>query len=189
MGLLAAISIPALTSVMNSYNLSSAGQSLLGQLTLARQDALANNCAVQVRFYQTPNAKGAMVYRAIQIFRETSDAGGAAKVTPLTSPSLLPDGIWIVYNSAQTNASTLFNTATSGARASAGDPAYPLPPPNGVSPYIYFRFRPNGRTDLASPSLITIAVESAPLVANSLPANFITLQIDPVNGSIRSYQP
>lgn len=188
-GVLAAISIPAVNSVMNSYNLNSAGQSVLSQLTLARQEALANNCQVEVRFYQMPNAKGAMVYRAIQTFRENSDSVNGIKIIPISKPYFLPNGTWMVYDPSVTTVSTLFNTTVSGARTSEGDSAHPLPSPYGVSPFVCFRFRPNGRTDLASSSLITIAVESAPIVANNLPSNFITLQIDPVNGSVRSYQP
>lgn len=189
LGVLAAFSVPAVTSVMSSYNVNSAGQSVLGQLTLARQEALANNCQVEVRFYQIPNAKGTRVYRAMQTFREDSDGVNGPKITPIGKPYILPQGIWVVHASSQTAASTLFTIATSGARISEADAAHPLPPPYGASPYLFFRFRPNGRTDLTNSSLITIAAESAPIAANNLPSNFITLQIDPVNGSVRAYQP
>ncbi len=187
--ILAALSVPALSSVMSSVNLSSARQAVLGQLAYGRQDALANNRAVQVRFYQIADYKGNAVYRAVQSFRETTDNTGATTVTPITKAYFLPSGMWMVYSGTVTTASTLFTTGTSGAQTSTGDSTNPLPPPYGASPYVYFRFRPNGQTDLSASSSVTIAWETAPIVANSLPANFITLQIDAVNGSVQSYQP
>lgn len=187
--ILAALSIPAISSISNSYQLNSASQSILGQLTYARQDALANNRADQVRFYQIAGYKGTRVYRALQVFRENTDDSGTTTITPISKPYFLPQGLWMVYSASITTASTLFSTATSGAESSNGDAAHPLPPPDGVSPYIYFRFRPSGQTDLSASSLITIAWQTAPIVASNLPANFVTLQIDSVNGNVRIYQP
>ena len=186
--ILTAIGIPAINSIFDSYGLSSASQSIVGQLTYARQDALANNRAVQVRFYQIADYKGAAVYRAVQAFQENSDGTGATIVTPITRPYFLPAAMWMAYSPSFTTASTLFSINTSGANVSTGDAANPLPPPYGTSPYLYFRFRPNGQTDLVASSLLTIAWEKAPVVTNNLPANFITLQIDAVNGAVRVYQ-
>lgn len=187
--ILAAASLPAITSVLNSYGLSSAGQSILGQLNFARQSALANNHAVQVRFYQIADSNGAPVYRAMQAFQESTDGTGLTIATPISKAYFLPSGMWMAYSSSLTTASTLFTTGVSGANTSAGDAANPLPPPYGVSPYIYFRFRPNGQTDLTASSLVTVASENARVVTNGLPANFVTLQIDAVNGMVRVYQP
>lgn len=187
--ILAAISIPAINSVMTSYGLSSTSQTVLGQLNFARQQALANNAAVQVRFYKIADYKGTPVYRAVQVFQESLADNNVLTITPITRPYFFPAGLWIVYSASNTAPSTLFTTATSGANTSTGDAAHPLPPPYGASPYVYFRFRPTGQTDLLASSLVTIASENARIVANNLPANFITLQIDPVNGYVRAYQP
>ncbi len=186
---LAAISVPAVGGMMRSYSLSSTAQAILGQLSFGRQDALANNRAVQVRIYQIKNNAGNLVYRAIQTFRETTNSQGTDVIVPITKAYIFPTGISIVYSATVTAPSTLFTTATSGAVISAKDTNNPLPPPYGASPYLCFRFRPNGQTDLLAPSTLTIAPESAKIVANNLPANFITLQIDDVNGVVRTYQP
>ncbi len=189
-GILASISVPAISTVMRSFNLGAASQAITGQLSFARQDALANNRSVQVRIYKLPGSKGVDVYRAIQCFRETTTGTGGTTVTPLTKVYILPVGLWIVYTATITDPSTLFTVADSGAVLSAtGDTANPLPPPYGAAPYLSFRFRPNGHTDLAKSSRFTIAWETASIAANNLPSNYITLQIDAVNGSVRSYQP
>jgi uncharacterized protein (TIGR02596 family) len=187
--ILSALSIRALSSIMNSYNLTSASQTVLGQLTYARQNALANNRAVQIRFYQIADYKGNAVYRAVQAFLENTDSSGNTIITPITKPYFLPTGIWMVYSASAKTASTLLATSTSGAGTSMGDTTNPLPLPYGASPYIYFHFRPTGQTDLSTSSLLTIARETDPIIANNLPANFITLQIDAVNGNVQAYQP
>jgi uncharacterized protein (TIGR02596 family) len=188
-GILTAMSIPALSSIMNSYNLTSASQTVLGQLTYARQSALANNRAVQFRFYQIADYQGNATYRAIQAFQESTDSSGNTVITPITKPYFLPRGIWMVYSASVKTASTLLATSVSGAGASMGDTTNPLPLPYGASPYIYFHFRPNGQTDLSTSSLLTIAREPDPIIANNLPVNFITLRIDAVNGNVQAYQP
>lgn len=189
MTLLAAITIPALNSLQSSYHLNEATQSVLGQLTSARQEALASNRAVQVRFYKIKAPDGSQAYRAVQSLRETTDSSGNLTVHPITKPYFLPKEMQMVENSTGVAVSTLFATSGSGAVASSGDPAHPLPSPDGAAPYVCFRFRPNGRTDLADTSSVTIASRTAPIAANQLPKNFVTLQIDPVNGSVRTYRP
>jgi uncharacterized protein (TIGR02596 family) len=183
-----AVGAPALTSVMSSYTLTSAGQFVQAQLTMARQDALTNNRAVQVRFYLVADATDSKkLYRAMQSFRETTDSSGKATFTPIGQIYYMPTGVAIADS--VPNAATLFATSTSGAASSTGDSTHPLPPPYGNTPYISFRFRPNGQTDLLTSSLFTIVSFRSPIVANQLPGKFITFQIDAVNGATRVYQP
>ena len=56
--------------------------------------------------------------------------------------------------------------------------------------YLAFRFRPDGSTDLQPGSnSITLMLENQPVVANGLPKNFQTLQIDPTMGGVRGFRP
>ncbi|HSI84966.1 MAG: Verru_Chthon cassette protein D [Candidatus Methylacidiphilales bacterium] len=189
MGIIAlmAVGVPYLGGVMKSYTLTNAGQAIQSQLAFARQEALTSNRAVQVRFYRITDAENGTGYRAIQAFRENTDSTGKVTLTPVSQAYFMPTGIAITDSVA--NAATLFATGTSGATLSTGDTNYPLPPPYGVNPFLSFRFRPNGQTDLTTSSLFTVLSTRAPLKANQLPAKFITFQIDAVNGTIRVYQP
>ncbi|PTY06084.1 hypothetical protein DB346_01575 [Verrucomicrobia bacterium LW23] len=186
-----AMGMPALRSVMNSYSLKSAGQAIQAQLSYARQEALTSNRAVQVRLYKvsdSENPSSAPQYRAMQSFRETTDASGTLVLTPISPVTFLPSGI--VFTDTVTAAATLFATGTSGATVNTtGDTAWPLPPPHGASPFLSFRFRSNGQTDLSASSFFTIVPTRAPIVKNELPANFITFQIDSINGAVRAWQP
>lgn len=190
-GILAAVSIPAVSSMMQSYHLTGSCQAILGQMTMARQEALSKNRSVQVRFYLCADKQGNKAYRAIQAFRENTDVAGNSDMVAVTKPYVLPEGMWIVFGGPNNNttASTLLDTTVSGASSSTGDAEHPLPQPHGVCPYVSFRFRPNGRTDLIADSLVTVASERAPVAANDLPNNFITLRIDCVNGNVSVYQP
>ena len=203
--LIAAITIPSISSVLRSYNLSGAAQATVGLLNSARQDALTGNQAVEVRFYELPDAvyPSTTVIRAVQAFQIGVPATGSTDTyTPLGKAYIFPTGI--IVSSDTANCSTLFNT-TPGSTFGISpltpqiDTTNPLPPPYGLAPYYSFRFRPAGQTDLTptpasvngtpvSP-ILTIYSENAPIVANGLPANFVTIQIDVINGTVRSYQP
>ena len=184
--LLGALAVPALSSLMTSYNLGNTAQAISGQLNYARQSALTSNDAIQVRFYQLTDAvhSSQVTYRAIQCFQETDNG-----TIPLTKPNIFPPGIVISNNTA---VSTLF--AGYGMTSANG----PLLPITQNASYLYFRYRPNGQTDLtpqvgsngtpASPC-ITCYSETAPIVANGLPANYVVLQLDVINGTVRVFQP
>ncbi len=189
--ILAAISVPAISSAMSFSKLNGAEQAVMGHFSFARQSALASNRAVEVRFYKISDYKGTLVYGAMQSFRQDTDVSGNAVSVALSKPYFFPNPIVIVSDA---SASSLMVPATSGASflqsGDAGfDSSHPLPPPHGVRPYTSFCFRPNGQTDLTGTSTITLASEVAPVVAHSLPANFITLQIDAVNGTVRVFRP
>jgi uncharacterized protein (TIGR02596 family) len=192
MVIIAGLSVGLISSLLASNNLSNTAQFVKGQLTFARQSAIATNNAVEVRFYSIADGvhPASKAYRAMQCFQETTSG-----TNPLTKATIFPTGIIFSSNTA---VSTLFNTSASGfgISSSTGDSAHPLPPPNNSSPFLYFRYKPTGQTDLAPPAItgtaspwITLYSETAPVISNTLPANFITVQVDIMNGTIRSYQP
>ena len=77
--ILAAITIPQISATMQSYQLTSTGQTAINQLVLARQSALSGSHAVQVRFYYlpennatSPSTAPLAVYRGMQSFTENN---------------------------------------------------------------------------------------------------------------------
>ena len=134
--ILAAVCVPSISSMLNSYNLNTTGQAVLGQLAFARQSAQAANKAVQVRFYQISdpgNNSATKVYRAVQIFREDVNVSGNTVYTPLARPFLFPVAFacsTLTPGPASANPVNLLATAISGASSnSTGDATNPLPPP------------------------------------------------------------
>ena len=104
----------------------------------------------------------------------------------IVAPSALP-------NSTSTTSTILAPTdiSTNPTTDAANDPAkWPVP---GVATYQYvsFNFLPDGGTDLDPGKSwhATLLLATDPLIANSLPANSLTVRIDPVIGKITVFRP
>lgn len=202
-GIIAVLVIPHAPAILRGTQLSQAEQILTDQVKLARQMALTKNHSVQVRFirYGDPEMPGEKAndpatgfYRAIQLM-EILDNGDAV---PLDKPQWLPQSVIVNAGSL----STLVNDpamqpptrAAKGksANGSGGDPAMA----RGIDwnyDFVEFRFRPDGSTTLNSNTGMAWAItlhnfNDKPAGAN-LPANFVTLQIDPVSGTVRLFRP
>ncbi len=91
--ILVAITLPALTSAFSASKLNSASQMVADSITLARQEAVAKDRDVQVRFYEitTGTQSG---WRAFQVIRVEQTSAGSTLV-PVTHVTLLPDGMII----------------------------------------------------------------------------------------------
>jgi len=185
-GILSAAAIGGLSNVARSTNLTSAAQRLGDQFALARQTAVARNLPVEVRIYKLPDfdftTGGATLWRGLQLFIKdgTSDV-------PASRPLFLPQRVIISENA---QASPLL----SGLGAE-------LTPPSSVGAfttanvrYKSFTIRPNG-TVTATSSIpdadwfLTVHHENDAKPDGIKPANFATIQIDPVSGAVRTYRP
>ncbi len=187
--ILAVMAIPTLGGLMRSYRLESTGQTVVNQLTLARQTAQTQGYAVQVRFYELPDYNQAptgtpAVYRGMQAFVESSPSEtGTITITPVTRASFFQSGSIVFGNNSK---STLLNLTS--VAPTTTDPSLPIYQFNYK--YILFRFLPTGQSDLTNAqNCLTVVMESAPVTSSGLPANFWTIQIDPLNGAIRSFRP
>jgi uncharacterized protein (TIGR02596 family) len=187
MAILAFLALPAISGMMRSYRLDSTGQTVINQLVLARQTALSQAHAVQVRFYQLPDYNQSStatpaIYRAIQCFLESDPTATATTVTPITKPFFFQAPIVILND---TTKSTLL-----GLSPLAADPLNPLPVYQSNYKYEVFRFTPSSEIDpLNTQICLTLVVENASPLSSGLPANFQTIQINPQNGTIRSFRP
>lgn len=178
--LLATLTIPSVNKVLRASNLSAGGRQLVDQFNLARQTAQSKNVAVQVRLYKLPDYNAAAaapsVYRAFQLFMIGDSTA------PMGKPEFFRNPVVV---SAGTNESAFLGSETDT------DPA-PADPKLGVYglnyKYVAFNFLPSGATDLAAgKNFVTLVLEGEKGVAEG--GNFFTVQVDTVNGSIRSFRP
>jgi len=192
--ILAALSAPAIMGVLRSSSLTTGGANLSGQLNAARQYAMSRNCQVEFRFYQlpdptTPSATTPSVFRAFQSLMVPASGPTDIAITKVT---FLPNQVALMSNAVY---SSLLAIGASGsptyvAGTTANTPLGPYPP-NSYN-YYAFHFNPDGSTDLNPNSAQAwfVSLVNLPLQSStSLPANFITLQINALSGRVSNYRP
>ncbi len=183
---LAVLVTPALTSVLRGNSLSSGGRLLEAQLARAHQQALSSGERVEVRFYKfadaaTPGADE--TYRAVQLFQ--IDSRGKSK--PISKIERLPD--LIVINQGSQLSSLIAGLPDKN--FSAADPKPNLPGVGASYTARAFAFRGDGSTELNPLGnwFVTVQTNETSATATTPPTNFYTVQVDPVNGGIKSYRP
>jgi uncharacterized protein (TIGR02596 family) len=208
-GIIAAFVVPAMPTILRGSQLAQGSQTLFDQLSLARQYALSKNHPVEVRLirYADPEVPGETDasgqstavngnFRAVQIL-ETLDAIDPSTNdfvrVPIDKPQLFPQAI--IMNKGQ-----LSNMLTQAGQSSGpgyGTPTTkdPLMPRNVGKNYdfVWFRYMPDGSTNLPSAAgtvwYVTLHNLTDRVVGNTPPANFYTIQIDPVSGTMKQYRP
>jgi uncharacterized protein (TIGR02596 family) len=183
--ILAALAIPAMNSMGRSASLGNVTQSVTGQLDLARQTAMTQNRPVEVRFYKLPEdgqTSGAPSdYRGMQIFLVDYDTTNAvAKPVKFSAPAII---------SPNSEASSLMDDAAFPEQAAPADA--PVAPVGSNYRYRSFRYKPDGGTDLPTDKrfFFTLVNKNDPITANNLPANFATIQIEPLTGRPKVLRP
>ncbi len=197
-GLIVAAVAPMVFNTLSSTRLTSAGETMAAQISLAKQMATSRNEGVEVRFYsyvdpETPGSSDQV--RALALMRVSSTASvaasGAVMMEPLTPVFFLPSGIIADdsstlspmlsgnYLSKQTDSEKVIKRAVS-------------------AHYRAFRFAADGSPNLMSltpdgdyqpnKSYLTL-VEEKGGGSVGIPKNFYTLQIDPATGKTSSYRP
>ncbi len=181
--LLAVISIVALVPMLRASQLTQSGVLITDELSFARQTAMSRNVSVELRFYRLgagANAKYA-AFRAMEI--DVIDP-------PLSNVKTLPAEIVIGDEAAYSTLLDKANPARSGLSAGTEQ----LPTQTEAAPYVSFCFHPDGSTSLrpVSPSqakwFLTLFSESALPSAAGLPANYVTVQLEPVTGRARLHR-
>lgn len=187
LGLLAVITVPALSSALQGIKITQGTQLLLDQFTIARQLAVSKNRAVETRIYSyqdpaIPN--GGKSYRAVQNFELLDD--GTAK--PLDKMVRLPSELII-------DSSASLSPILSASRAkqwTATDTQTRLPDIGTSYDTRAIVFRPNGYTDLAATGMawfVTLHSASEGDNLSELPKNFSVIQIDPWTGRTSVFRP
>lgn len=177
-GILAALLVPAVGSVVRASKLNTAVNIVVDQINFARQTALANSSRVEVRLYQMLQNGGTSTnFCAIRSFL-ISPTGAA---TPLSPVRQLP---FPVILSDKPNESTMFRA---GAKYSGTETL-----PNSVAaPFYKFSFSPSGRTDFEAGRnwFVTLYDGVVAGASGDLPKNYAVLQVDSFTGNVRIFRP
>ncbi len=206
--LLVALVTPTLVDVIRSTRLNSAGDALVGRLSLAQQSAVSLNTEVELRFYQyldgssdQPNQKAYYAYQVVQ-----TNSNGVDKL--ISDNYYLESGITL---SKQPALSPLLET--SAVQAPTADGRFMFNPTiSGVKPedveYAAFRFYPDGSLRVLSSTAAAVGEEAQAMAYtipeynesfitlietrdadNVQPVNFYCIQIDSYTGKTRVYRP
>ena len=189
--LLIVASAPAVLSSIESSRLTSSGEGLMADLSLAQQTSLSLGQTTEVRFYKFAPDDGfgdSASYAAYQIFRiydqptEDPKNPGGALVTelPITEPKRFREGVLLAPT--ESPLVTREPEQPEGGR-------YFLE--TGAT-YAAFRFTSEGTTNISIPmreSYVTLAAFPGGVASPTLPKNIYTIQINPATGNLRSYRP
>lgn len=175
LGIMASLTLPAISSISMGSNLSRAGQMVEDQIILARQEALARNRSVEVRFVNLPDPTGDAI-RGIQLW--IRDEAGANPV-PLGRLMRFPDGVIVAD---QSSLSPLLTADP----ALAGSTNFGS---SGTRPFSAFRFRVGGRPDSRlTPTNNFVTVRSTRDTGEP-PTNFYAVRVDSVTGRVAVQRP
>lgn len=179
--LLSALMLPALSSVSQGFNITTAGQTVVDQMALARQLASAKNRSAEVRFYMKKSTTGTnAVFRGLQVWNQ-AQKNGMVVYEPASKVLWFRDGFKILES--ETYSPLLGSTFSAGYKSSTDLPA-------GADYYVAVRFRSSGAPEASLANLnnfVTVVHERE--TGASLPNNFFTIQIDPLTGRSTVYRP
>ena len=183
-GIIAAISVPVAGSISRGTKLTRATQTIVDQLAIARQVAIGRNHTVEVRFYQfaDPEIPGSkFAFRALQ----SVEMVNAHVAAPLDKVQSLPESTII-------DAAPGLSSVVDPAKRTLSAGVDSLPRVGTSYKYVALRFRPDGSTDLlptAGSWFLTLHDETSGDGLTQPPANFSTIEIDPVNGALKFFRP
>jgi uncharacterized protein (TIGR02596 family) len=182
-----ALSIPAFQGMIVSSNLTHAGQLIEDQMSLARQEAVAKNREVYVLFYNITRGTRSG-WCGVQVWRIEAASDGTITPKAVTMLANLPDGIVIT---ASNTLSPLLTVETP-----SQIPTAMLSSGGAVNPASYsatavagFGFRPNGSTDYMIATTTNFITLQSATAKGSPPANYVTLQVDPLGGKVTTFRP
>jgi uncharacterized protein (TIGR02596 family) len=180
-GLLAAVTMPAITSTLRAMNLSDTTNRVVSELNLARQTAVARQVPVEVRFYLLPEESDAATaapsaYRGMQTFL-CLDTG----LKPLNRPRYFTAPVRISTNTKQ---SSIFDPALTTEMAASGE----ISTYRNNYRYRSFYFRPSGELSIQGTNVfLTLLLGKSDNLSEA--GNFATIQIDGITGRAWTYTP
>jgi uncharacterized protein (TIGR02596 family) len=190
-GLMGALAMSSFRYVTMGSNLTTASQMLRDNFELARQVAVTKNATVEVRIYQLP-ATGSSTptdYRAVQLFLKGDST--PPTYTPITMITYWPQSVVLSTDSSKTSFLSITGQPASGANPPSSAAAVSIPVYGTNYNYIFFCYKASGRTDLnlSQNWFATLIPKNAAAVNGTLPANFATVQIDPIMGKTQVFRP
>jgi len=182
MGILAilmAVTIPAISSVVESNNMNRAGQQVADEINLAKQLSSSRNTTIEMRIFKLSGASSG--YTQLQLGTNSS----TGLWVPLTRLSILPQKTAISEN---TTLSSAFSTNTAPTMTNTG--------PTLNATYYPFEFRPTGiMTPVLSITNYCLAIVPARYAATTYSTltapikNYAIVQINPLTSTPLVYRP
>jgi len=173
---LTAFALAAYGSLAEAAAITTGANLLSDALLQARQDAIAQNITVEVRFYDVPSSTDSTpAYRAVQLHVLQATAS-----PPLYPPLLLPTGMALDP--------TVQYSPLLGGLASE------MPTPDASDSRLnsgtrVVRFFPDGSTDLDPTTMWFMTLRSIRSSTVGFPRNWACLTIDPPTGFVQIYRP
>lgn len=174
---IAALSLPGISNTLGGMKITSATQTVVDEIQVARATALARNAPVEVWFLQK---NGRFTAVRSLILNADNTTTWASRSRPL------PDGIVLATHETFSN---IIGSQTLGT---------PPDSPSGTQG-VCLRIFPSGKLELGDaqalgsnePHFLTIAAAAGfdPDNGSALPPNFATVQINPVNSRITTHRP
>ena len=179
MGTLLSFTVPALTSVLEGGNITQAATIVANEFAVGHLAAMAADRPVTLRLIRQNTSSS---FQYLQLL--TADTG--SNLVPMDRLASLPVSTAIAQSP---TLSSLMNASAETA-ATASDPSLPVIGTNYR--YIQFVFRPRGSLDLDITQkwfASVVLLRNDQTARSTPPANFVTLQIDPVNGNLFTFRP
>lgn len=174
MVMMLSLAVPAGVSLMESNNITRAGQMVADQIRVARQIAAAKNIPVEVRLIKTDSSSGAG-YNAVQLWTTQFTTNAVSRL------SKLPQSIAISEN--PTNSGLLASTTSDSMSI----------PSNSSAQYVAFKVMPSGlvstTANMNNLFMTVLSSRYASATTATLPRNYVIIQINPSTGSALSFQP
>lgn len=182
LGILLALTVPAVSSLLEGVNITRGAQLLESQIQLALQLASSKSRPIEIRLIKAGNLPNGG-FRVVQLWQVDPPSGtNVQSARPVGRPEYLPDSICVSED------------ATKGSRLLLVCPATNAMPAGSAlagQAYAAFQIRPSGRVSpaMTMSSLYLTLVPTRDGSAQALPKNFATVQINPMTGTPRTYQP
>ena len=183
--ILIAITVPATSGYPQSKQLSSEGDNLNSKIAYCRLLAVSSNRPVELRFYLKPvvETKSDEHFRSVQV------------LTVDDEERFKPDGRIQTFGG-----NVILSPNEDYSSVLAGEPEDPDPDASDVGnrlaenlSYKAIRFLPDGSTNLGRGAenhwTLTLLNWKPNLALDTLPNDFVTLQVDPFSAKVRRYEP
>jgi len=205
--ILMAFAAPNLFSLISSSTLSGEGTVIQNQMTLAQQTAISKSADVEVRFFKFADEASAQLdeaFRAFQLYQYQPD-GDMVPISEffrIRPPVAIHEELSTLVQASTGYSAEEAKLGFSSPRYESGDTDNPVPitrTDTEVAPYVAFRFRPDGSTDLPyraqgsgvgrNDTWYLTLVQGEEALQSQSPDNYTCLQVNPYNGKISVFRP
>lgn len=182
-GIAAVLTLPSLLGTLDANRITQSGEIVAGAFSLARQSAISRNREVEVRLITSSTSGSINDFCAVQLLARQDDNTWK----PITKAKPFPAGIipW-----AKTDESTLMNLTETQAQTT--DPRVGTAGLNYS--YRAFRYYADGSTDLGTllasqTNYFLTLVPGKQAGKGALPANYLTVSVQPLTGAVTVWRP